>query len=512
MMCHADYAGSNRVHRARFRNGRRRGVAIVLVLGFMAISFGLAYALLRAQASSLQLDGNYQRKELARDAAVSGALAGVRDIHALDWAGVDTSFSRNISANSSYKVSYVTGDDSLELGDADYDMWPYRVTINSTGYAQDPADPLSIATASVQVVVQLIPENLATVPSVWETARQYTAFQCQSAESNLNLHLRIEGITRFSGLVSLGKNRPPNDDPRERYMRDLEEMRLAGIADYRQFDMSVLLPNSAQSGSAGALTTLPYQGLSAVDQAASFSSMPAVGTYTTYQLYPGGAHYTPGTLSLNTRNVTLEPDPKTNPLGMYYSSSNIRLEDNVKLHGTIIDRGDIVIDGANINLQALNLPSIDGGTTPVQLPVMIVGDDVDVEDNTTMTVNGSIASRDRFRFRQCGNGTSYFQTGQMLAGELTAHPWIDWPIDEATWTTYYTAFLAQYDPNDAVPYDYFPQFLNATYGLEIDPGFKIKPAASPVTLHWMAAGVPLYALPAPGQGLNWQVIDWIDNP
>ncbi len=498
--------------RAQAARRNRRGVAVILVLGFMAISFGMAYALLRAQASSMQLAGNYRRMEQAREAAFSGALAGIREIHADDWAGVATSFSANVTANSSYTVSFVTGDDSLQLGDADYDMWPYRVTIKSVGYAQDPADPLAVATANVHVVMQLIPENVATEPSIWQTARQYTAFQSKTVEANLNMHIRFEGPVRFQDKVLLGKDLPPKDEIRERYMRDLDLMRSNGFDDYRQFDTNVRLPYSKQSGTANALITLPFQGLGAIDEPKGETSMPAVGNYSTYQLYPGGAHYTAGTLNFYTRNETLEPDPKTNPLGLYYSSSNIRIEDNVTLRGTIIDGGDIVIDGTSIDLQAVDLPSIDGGATTVQLPVMIVGDAVDVEDDTKMNVTGSIASKGRFRFRQCGNGTEYTQQGRLLVGELTVGPWVDWPQYAVNWDFHYGAFLVQYDPDDGIPFDYFPDYLENVALLQIEPAFKISPPASAVTLHWMAAGEPLYAPVTAGEGLNWQVMDWIDNP
>ncbi|MDA7980122.1 MAG: hypothetical protein MPJ50_15255 [Pirellulales bacterium] len=515
----------------------RRGAAIILVLGFMAISFGMAYALLRAQASSIQLEENYRRTEMARDAAMAGAMAGIRELHAADWGGVDSTLNAGVSSSSSYVVNYITGDSSLEPGDADYEMWPYRITVDSVGYAQDPADPLSIATSRVQVVLELIPENVATEPAIWSVGRQYTAFVAQEQAMNLNLLVRVEGASRFPDKLCLGKDSPVDDVARQRYMVDLEEMLEDGHGDYRQFDTDVLLPLAKQIGTANASETLPYQGLDANDMAAeSTTTLPSVGTYTSYQLYPGGAHYTPGTLEFYTRNVTLGPDPKTNPLGIFYSSSNIRIESNVIVQGTIIDRGDIVIEGANISFQALDLPSIDGGTTPVQLPVMIVGDDVDVEDDTQMIVIGSIASGDRFRFRQCGVGTSFSMLGHLVAGELEVDAFTDWPSQWAMWRALYTEFMAQLDDDDddsggeggggeggddddeeeddddAPEYEYFPDFLNKVYGYQIVPSYLFKPPASPVTLHWMAAGEPLYAPAEPDAGLRWQVIKWIDNP
>lgn len=499
----APAAAQGRLRRTRRRN--RRGVAIVLVLGFIAVSLGLAYALLRAQASSVQLEGNYDRMAMAHQAAISGALAGIRKMHAADWGGVSSTLAGNITADSGYSVTFVTGDDSLNSGDADYDWWPYRVTIKSSGYARDHTDSLAIATSEVEVVVQLIPEKLTAEPAIWSVARQYALFHAQTDFADVDLLIQVNGSARFQSPLYLAKDAPNTDNAREQYLRDLKKMNDAGRGDYRQFTQNVRLPSSDQSGTANALETLPYQGLSAINTAKeSTTSMPAVGTYSSYTLYPGGASYTPGTLAFNTKDITLGPDPKTNPLGIYYSSSNIMLEKNTTLRGTIIDRGDIVISGTNINLQALDLPSIDGGVTPVQLPVMIVGDDVDVEDKTTMTVNGSIATYDRFRFRKCAQTTSLNMTGHMLVGELNVNYPEDWV--PYSWEALYLTFKAQ------SVYEYFPEYLKYVWGSNITPRYYFQPPATPVTLHWMKAGDPLYAPLSASVGLSWQVIDWRDDP
>ncbi len=499
------------VHFARRRRRRsdRRGVAIVLVLGFMAISFGLAYSLLRAQASAIQLEDNFRRMAEAREAALSGIAVGIRQIHAADWEGVDTSFANTVATNSGYKVTYTTGDDSLELGDADYEMWPYRVTITSQGYSQDPIDPLAIATSEVQVVVQLIPERVATEPSLWEVARQYTLFQAQDAYSRIAVLTQIEGPTRFQGQLDIFPQSPASDDSREQYLADLEGMRIAGHGDYRPLDTNPRVDYSNQSGSAGALVTVPYLELSPIDTNPASGSLPSVGDYTSYQLYPGGAAYNAGTLEFYTRDVTLEPDPKTNPLGLFYSSSNIRIENNVNLTGSIINSGDIVIDGTNISLQAYDLPSIDGGATPVQLSVIAVGDDLSIDGGAQLTVNGSVACNDRFLAGQTTPSTLVSIFGHFIAGEFYTGRPTGFSKDGSVWDGYLLLFNTQ---SGASFYEFFPEFLRDVLGKHMEPRFILKPPTTPVTLHWLKSGEPLYAPATPGSGLRWQVVSWNNHP
>ena len=57
--------------------------------------------------------------------------------------------------DSYYEVTFSTGDPLLLPGNANYAEYPYRLTITSTGYAEDPSDPDMRAIHRVRSVVQL---------------------------------------------------------------------------------------------------------------------------------------------------------------------------------------------------------------------------------------------------------------------------------------------------------------------------------------------------------------------
>src|SRR5262245_9046272 len=91
----------------------RRGVAVVLVLGMLAMTLALAYASLRGQSTIAKLADNLGRGEEARVAAESGVYVAMRRMSEATWAGVGTSFSSNITSDSWYEVSFATGDPQL---------------------------------------------------------------------------------------------------------------------------------------------------------------------------------------------------------------------------------------------------------------------------------------------------------------------------------------------------------------------------------------------------------------
>src|SRR5256885_15652942 len=119
---------SHRLHRLY----RPRGIAIVMVLGILAITIAVSYATLRGQGTTTQLARNGSRSLEARAAARSGIAAALRSMSENGWGGVTTSLSSNVTANSWYQVTYTTGDDKLTDGNASYSEWPFRVTIKST--------------------------------------------------------------------------------------------------------------------------------------------------------------------------------------------------------------------------------------------------------------------------------------------------------------------------------------------------------------------------------------------
>ncbi|MCE9553506.1 MAG: hypothetical protein K8T91_09040, partial [Planctomycetes bacterium] len=158
-------------------------MAVVLVMVIIAISLAVSYSMLRMQTTALDLNSNSARQVDARHVAVTGISVAMQKMSAANWAGVTSTVSGNISPYESYSVTYTTGDSSLTSGSAEYNEYPYRVTLLSTGYAVDPADSTRRATHRVRAVVQLVRRKLSTVSSAWTTAQAYTVLQWGNDEA-----------------------------------------------------------------------------------------------------------------------------------------------------------------------------------------------------------------------------------------------------------------------------------------------------------------------------------------
>src|SRR5262249_17488059 len=75
---HERYALRSRVGLVSRLQSPRRGIAIVLVLGLLAITLAVSYATLRGQGAATQLARNNGRAYDAREAAHSGLVAALR--------------------------------------------------------------------------------------------------------------------------------------------------------------------------------------------------------------------------------------------------------------------------------------------------------------------------------------------------------------------------------------------------------------------------------------------------
>src|SRR5439155_24785180 len=147
----------HRIYRQRPRRKyqRPRGIAVVLVLGLLAITLAISYATLRGQGTTSQLARNNSRALDARVAAQSGLAAALRKISENAWGGINSSINVNITNNSWYQVSFTTGDSKLTPTDPNYSEYPFRVMIDSVGYASDSLNPAIRATHHCRCTVQL---------------------------------------------------------------------------------------------------------------------------------------------------------------------------------------------------------------------------------------------------------------------------------------------------------------------------------------------------------------------
>src|SRR5688500_1324140 len=123
------------------RGQARRGMAVVLVLGLLALTLTLSYAMLRLEYQVEQSQTNISGHDRARLAAVAGISVALRRMHDGTWAGVDTTLNGNLGTGVSYSVNFTTGDPALTSSHTDYGEYPYRVSVSSVGFAVDPAQP-----------------------------------------------------------------------------------------------------------------------------------------------------------------------------------------------------------------------------------------------------------------------------------------------------------------------------------------------------------------------------------
>src|SRR2546425_11661921 len=135
---------------------RPRGIAVVMVLGLLAITIAISYATLRGQGTTTQLARNNSRSLEARAAARSGIAAALRKISENAWGGVGSTLNSGVTANSSYFVTFTTGDTKLTSTDPSYSEWPFRLTIESTGFASDPLNSAIQSQYKSRCVVQLL--------------------------------------------------------------------------------------------------------------------------------------------------------------------------------------------------------------------------------------------------------------------------------------------------------------------------------------------------------------------
>lgn len=200
-------------------------MALVMVLGILAVVMGLSYALLRKQSAGVQLAGNSDRAATVRDAAFAGMAIALDRMHQSSWAGVDTPINGTLSSSSSYNVTFSTGDPSLTPASTNYDEYPYRVTLTALGLAADPANPQTQSQFTITAVVELARRAIQSQPTAWSNMQAYTLYQGTTNDAYVQFPCRIEGSACFQGRLQLCSWAPASSTPRSRYLGDLELMR-----------------------------------------------------------------------------------------------------------------------------------------------------------------------------------------------------------------------------------------------------------------------------------------------
>jgi len=492
--------------RKRLRAGRR-GATVLIVLLLLCITLGLSYAIVRSQTTALEVQQNASVRVSARRAALTGLAAGLKEMHTSEWCygeGVDTTLSGWIGDHERYQVSYAAGDPSLALDDPDY---PYRVTLLSTGTATDPTDPERSATHQARAVVRLAPRSVADEPTDWATMQGYTVYQSKYDHFDVDVPCRMVGPVRVQGRLEVAEHYPDDGDAWERYLSDLNAMRLAGYPDYRPFDGPVTLCFWAQEPKY--LFALEYylgvtQVFTDVDEAAADWSLP--GSFAEYQIYPGGPLYTIPWLS-STLADSLEPDPTSNPLGLFYRNGDVTIEDDVTIRGSLFCQHDVRIEGANVQFEPVELPTTDGAEGSLRIPTLTCNKLV-ATATSSGSVTGLAAVFDELRIDKSPGTQVFAFTGRVIARELHVkerHPW-----EEVPWADRYNEFKTQLAAGDASAVPYFPVWMGMR-GYHPKPLVTFQPDPDPVTYHWKNRYDPIYVPHPDDDGLRWDLLEWTDR-
>jgi hypothetical protein len=308
--------------------------------------------------------------------------------------------------------------------------------------------------------------------------------------------------------VSIGNN--PPGSPRAALLRSYNYKRLVEGVDYRPLTGPITAATGVTSAETKSLCQEELQ-LTWQD-ATSISSAPIThpGTVTSYRLYPGGKAYNATPLSSPVRNQTLQPDPKTNPLGVFYGNGTIRLEDGANITGVLIIDGDpglqdLEIDGNNVLLQAVTLPSLDGSSQAVQLPVAVVKDDLRVRENGTGTIKGLVAVWDECGFRRGSQSVSFTMQGKLIVNQFYSETRTEWEQSASWWRQRASEFLDNLA--NASPTYFFPDWLANNHSLEIVPKLVVKPDSSTPTYHWQTWNQPVFVAHPDDGGLRWSVLE-----
>lgn len=507
---------NTRLRTKKHRGAKRSGVAVIVVLGLLAITLALSYALLRTQGTATLIARNSSRQLDAKLAAEAGLAAALRKMHENNWPGITSTVSAAVDANSSYLVEYATGDPALTATDPNYAEYSFRVTITSTGTATDPLQPALQTTYRLQAVVQLVRRAFrSNNPTNWTNYLQPTVYQWSTSDAHVNFPVRIAGTSTFLGRLRLCTNYPGTLATRDRYLADLNALRIATGNDDRPFGGNVTLGTTSQLADVTSSLTNSL-GLSVLTSSASTSApLSRPGTVTSYTLYPGGASYAipsiTSTYGTTPSNLTLTADPVTNPLGVYRSEGHVTFGNNMRLTGILLagdSSSEVRVNGTGVSLTGRNLPALQGTTTNFQLPVLMVGDDFQVLNASNVTVRGLAVVWDDFELAYGSETQTLDFQGRLLTAEFLARGRQEWDVDDMLWDLARTYFLMQYkSPPDASTISHFPEYVRQTGGFDFrSPLLKLAPNTDGVVYRWQDWSQSIYVKGAGDTGLMWNLV------
>ena len=427
------------------RTANRRGLALLVVMVALSMSLVLTISFLRTRSTMLLLNQNSSYRDLALQAAHTGAAVALEHIQAPDWQGVDEMLKYQVQSNglgtTSYEITYFpltsTGQSQLPSDNA------FQLVILSKGIWQSADSDDERVERFVQVVARLKPrvcdgspdtdfglaDDVSPNPDDYDTIQSYAVFASRGSNSLVcDPGHRIEGDLWLAKRLRLFETPNWRDAVRDQVLEEIGTKYVVPgsppafrhphpLAGSITFGTS---PRRSQEGDL-ALAAIPWTQSQTTPQLSS----PTPSQWDTYRLYEGGFEYNAVQLGWQVSDQVLEPTPD-NPLGVFYRSGNIRLEDNVTIRGTLVASGEVTFDGNSISISGYNWRGDDGqaivlgsGDWP-RLPA-IVAKRVSFEPDVRAVIDGAIVVQQTLtgaggRFeRMAGNSVD-------ISGTATSQP------------------------------------------------------------------------------------------
>jgi hypothetical protein len=452
-----------------------------------------------------------------------------------------------VTPHSWYEVTFSTGDANLTASDPNYAEYPFRLTIDSTGYAADPANPAVRSIHKSRCVTQLVRTALQSAPANWTSLTNYTVYQWANRSVYTQFPVRINGQALLNGRLYLATEYPGvgATTARDRYLEDLKKIQQpkavggGGRADSRPFNSPLTIALARQD--AATLTLLQAKlGLTTNDSTAvTTDPLTHPGSVLTYRLYPGGKTYTPPILQTTygnpIQNVTLGPDPINNPLGVFRSSGILNVQSNVRITGTVISDAaghDIQVYGTNVVWEAANMPGLYGSSQVYQLPALLARSDLVVNSAADMKLRGFAMVWDDFELKRGSPSTKFELRGNLATSSLLLRGRDTWTQTPTTWNN----DLAEYNPPGGLLVGivgaleallnnvraalglasdepvFFPDFMQYKRGFTTQPALTFTPESSGVRPRWQDWSQPVYEKDPDDPGLRWELIRWEHHP
>ena len=163
-----------------------------------------------AAGTTVELARNNGRSMDARVAAQSGLSVAIRKMSENAWGGVGSTIQSNVTNNSWYQVTFTTGDAKLLRGDTQFGEYPFRVTIESTGYSADPLNAAIRSQHKSRCIVQLVRKKLLAEPSGWSNLTSYNVYHFSSHDAYVQFPVRINGPICMLGKLNFCTEYPGN--------------------------------------------------------------------------------------------------------------------------------------------------------------------------------------------------------------------------------------------------------------------------------------------------------------